>query len=308
MPPCGQKALSAVALVATLSVPWVVERAAAQPSPPQELGSSTVVLPPGLWFRSGHYEDWALESEPGTPRVAVIAGVYDTDGRAARAARGATTADLAPGYPWLVSAAELRLVDRCDSGLVVVTGLFRSGSEAERWIAASAARSGHAIVPLAADGESACTSPGTLGIEITHVEPEERVVSAWTPEVLAAVGAELGRVVSPADLAERDEAPRCRVAGGSVFSFDPSRDDVWGFGWRWAPVRCGGSIAYAPVEQTRRGTVFEARDDGSTFVHQITDVSCDTAHFDTWSWSSGSGRTQLPEHPPTFVAACGLSE
>lgn len=279
--------------------------AAQRGGPPQALGAPVVVLPPGLWFRSGHYEDWALESEPDTPQVAVIAGVYDTDGRAARAARGATGADLAPGYPWLVSASDLRLVDRCDGSIVVVTGLFRSGREAERWVDGSVARSGHSIVPLARDGESACPSAGVGRLEITHVEPEVALVSAWTPDVLASLESALGRMVSPADLADADAAPRCRVAGGSVFSFDASRDDVAGFGRRWAPVRCGEDIAFAPVEQTRSGTVFEARDDGSTFVHQITAVSCDVAHFDTWAWRPGRGRAQLPEHPPTFVASCG---
>src|SRR5262245_58947249 len=78
---------------------------------PQELGAATPVLPPGLWFRTGHFEDWALDAEPDAPSVAVIAGVYDTDGRAARAARGATGADLSPGYPWIIAASELRLVD-----------------------------------------------------------------------------------------------------------------------------------------------------------------------------------------------------
>lgn len=271
---------------------------------PQELGRGTPVLPPGLWFRTGHYEDWALDAEPEAPRVAVIAGVYDTDGRAARAAGAATRADLSPGFPWIVAASDLRLVDRCDSGLVVVSGLFRNADEANQWVAASVARYGHAVVPLADDDDGSCGASVPSSVEITHVEPEEALVAAWTPEVLAALESELGRAVSPDDLSEREEAPRCRVEGGSVFSFDPSRDAVGSFGRRWAPVRCGDDIAFAPVEQTRRGTVFEARDDGTTFVHQITDVSCDVAHFDTWAWTSRTGRQQIAGHPPTFFAGC----
>lgn len=296
--------LRLVAVTAALAAGAPVAAAAQARGTEQELGAPTVVLPPGLWFRSGHYEDWALESEPAAPRVAVIAGVYDTDGRAARAARGATGADLSAGYPWLVSAAELRLVDRCDGGIVVVTGLFSSPADAERWVGGSVARSGHAIIPLASEDDRACAALSAASVDITHVEPEEDRVSAWAPEVLLSLESELGRAVSPDDLRARDESPRCRVEGGSVFSFDPSRDEVSSIGRRWAPVRCGDEIAFAPIEQTRRGTVFEARDDGTTFVHQITDVSCDMAHFDTWAWREGAGRAQIPEHPPTFEASC----
>lgn len=262
-------------------------------------------LPPGAWFREG-YQDFVLEDEPPAPRWAAIGGTFSSAPQAERAARAIDRTRVALGYPWVVANHDLRIERRCSESIVVVAGLFTSYQDAAGWRAQDPSRGRLSLVAIEHEGsESACGwTWGTHGIEdgagrhleITHVEPSGDA-PGYDPAALEAPdGDARARLASV--------APVCTVPRGSVHAFaDP--DAPWRLGHGFAPARCGRRVVYVPVERTLRATVLERRDDGTTRLHQITEVMCDSASFDVWTYTL-DGRQEIESEPPLFGGgSCG---
>lgn len=289
-----------VALLLLLPLAARADGAYRAPVPASPIAS----LPPGAWFREG-YLAYALEDEPPAPRFAAIAGSFPGDRAAERAARELDRTRLGLGYPWVVAAHELRVAGRCREAIVVVAGLFATHEEAIGWRAQDPARARLTIVALEHDeSETTCAwSPDGYGLladaagrhlEITHVDPSGDA-PGYDPDALEALGTEVRARLGSI-------APVCTVRRGSVHSF-AGHDHAWRLGWGFAPARCGGRVVYVPTERTLRATAFERTSEGETRVHQITDVSCDSANVDVWVYSL-DGRTTIPEEPPTFTSGC----
>lgn len=269
--------------------------------------SSTESLPPGLWFRGGHYEDYALEAEPATPPAfAAIAGRFQTAARAEQASRHVDRTHVGLGYPWIVANHDLHLAGACRDEIVVVAGLFTTSAEARAWQSADRARRSLRVVALDAEDASSCTwtfddegqTVDAAGhhIEVVHVEPTRDA-----PGYRASDLEPLDAMVEDRRGAIASLVPACTVPRGTVHAFDEP-NVMYRFGWRYAPARCGGETVYVPVEHTMRSTLIETRN-GSTRLLQITDVSCDSPAFDAWAYSI-DGRAEIPGEPPTFTAPC----
>ena len=295
--------------------------AAVLPSPPPPSATPIESLPPGLWFRSNHYESFALDEEPAArPAVAAIVGRFASARRAQAAARAVDRTRVSLGYPWVVANHDLQLSGPCREEIVVVAGLFGSAADALAWQAADRARRPLRIVALDSDelcawpidGNGQARDAAGRRLEVIHIEPTR---DAPAYRIADLVHAESIGTETPGTMEDRAGAlatlpVACTVQRGSVFAFD--EHDVirpfdvgfamYRFGHRYAPARCGGHTVYVPVEHTMRGTLFQTRN-GATRLMQITDVSCDSPNWDEWNYSI-DGREEIEGEPPTFTAAC----
>jgi len=270
-------------------------------------------LPPGLWFRSGHYEDFALEHEPQrAPRFAAVAGVFSSAPAAESAARQIDRARVGLGFPWVVANHDLRIAHRCADAIVVVAGLFAARSDAERWRSEDRGRASTHVVALEPEAEAEDAAAGCpwqddggrvadasgRSIDVVHIEPTRSAPGYSIADLERTDRAP----TTEARLAERAAlAPVCTIARGAVSAFTDARS-MFRFGWRYAPARCAGRVVYVPVEHTMRATIVELREDGAR-LHQITDVMCDSPGIDEWRYSL-QGREEIAGNPPLFRAPC----
>ncbi len=265
-------------------------------------------LPPGFWYRFGHYEHNVIADPAGrTPRFAAIAGSFQTGRAVERASRGIARTSVALGYPWIVANHDLQVVGACHDAIVVVAGLFATESDARTWRDADAARRGLRIVTIGTDdvADPNCiwtqTADGLADawgrrLEVTPIDP--------TSDAPAFDAAQVDAIADGGYAPTRAEAiasltPMCMVPRASVFVFSDAA-----VRWGWARVRCGARIAYVPVEHAMQSYVVEERAGGSARLYQVTDVACDMANTDVWSFSR-DGRSEIPGEPPTFGATCG---
>lgn len=265
-------------------------------------------LPRGFWYRFGQYEHNVIADSAGrTPRFAAIAGTFQTSRAVERASRRVPRTSVALGYPWIVANHDLQMVGACHDAIVVVAGLFASESDARTWRDADTARHGLRIVAIGTDdvADPTCTwTPTADGLadawgrrlEVTPVDPtsDAPAFDAAQVDAIADGGYAPTRAQAIASL-----TPTCIVPRGSVFVFSDA-DVRWG----WARVRCGARVAYVPVEHAMQSYVVEERTGGSARLYQVTDVACDMATTDVWSFSR-DGRSEIPGEPPSFRARCG---
>lgn len=265
--------------------------------PPTPTGPVPTSLPPGLWFRTGHYEAWLGDAAPATPTYAVIAGVFGGAAQAERASRAVDRAHVDLGFPWAVASHSLRIAGRCREAIVIVVGLFASRSDAERWRGADATRHAYRVVPLEADDAPSDCREVEVGhlFDVVQIEP--------TRDAPAYAARDLERALETDDgaTALRRLAPTCTVPRGTIGTFDETAQ--FRFGHRFAPARCDGRVVYVPVEHTLRQSWVEPDPDGSARLYQVTDVSCDAPAIDAWRFSR-DGRAVIEGQEPTFTAPC----
>lgn len=239
-------------------------------------------LPPGLWFVEGHYESNALEDEPRPPRHAVILGVYPSAAGAEAAARRAIGASvpvglLAPGFPWVVTTRDVPLAGTPPDRIAVVVGLFEDRAAADALARALPRARAVGISPVGFEPQ--WTDRGEIRLWVVHVDPR-RDAHGYEPSAIDAI--EQRHASEPAALtAALARLPSCRIPRGTVLA-TRSSEHYYASSRRFALGRCDGREVRIPVEETLRETVFEYRSDGEVRVHQIVDVSCDTATFRQW--------------------------
>jgi len=265
-------------------------------------------LPLGFWYREGHYEQGVIADPAGrTPHFAAIVGSYQSARAIERASRSIDPTSVALGYPWIVPNHDLQVLGECHDSIVVVAGLFATESDARTWRAADAAHGALRIVAIATDdtADPVCvwnqTEDGLADawdnrLEVTPIDPTHDAV-AFDAAQIESIGPRQYGASRAAAIASL--VPVCTVPRGGVFVF---ADSDWTYGW--ARVRCGGRIAYVPTERTMRHCVVEEGQGAGARLYQVTDVECDGASIDVWSFSR-DGRSEIAEQPPTFSAHCG---
>lgn len=284
------------------SLVWLVlltARGAAADGPIRPPEVTAGPLPAGTWFRDHPYERSVLDTPPPRPTYAVARGPF-RDGRAAERALAAMPRTLWQlGFPWVVASSDLRPAASCAERVFVVSALFASRAEADTF---AASERGSHVVMLASGETPGCwesTWPlierpdGAPRLEVTHVE---RSVDAYDASVIEALPTTDGPLP---DLSHA--TPACTLTRDRVIV---RRDgpDTFRFGYRWAPVECRGRPAWIPVEATRRHIVVEPVGEGAR-LHQLTGVSCDSAHFDVWQLTE-EGRVPIAGEPLLFGAGC----
>jgi len=264
-------------------------------------------LPPGLWFVEGHYESFALESEPEAPRFAVVIGVHGTAASAEAASRRAASAPLDPGFPWIVTTRDLPLEGAPPDRIAVVVGLHVDRAAADGL--ARLVPHAHVIAISGTPHEPVWNDRGEEErLWVVHVDTRRDAVG-FPLAAMQAIEAELDQLGFDTEEARRAafearlaRAPTCTVRRGSVLA-TRSSGRYYGSSRRWAPARCGAREAVVPVESTMREAVLEYRGPSETWIHQVTDVMCDSANFDVWRWTS-EGREIIEGREPTFTSGC----
>ncbi len=262
-------------------------------------------LPPGLWFEGGHYESSVLEEEPTAPRFAVILGVHGSAASAEAAARRAPSGGLAPGFPWVVTTRDVPLVGAAPDRIAVIVGLFEERAPAD--LLASTVPHASTVVLAEASFEQTWTDRGDeVRLWVVQIDPR-RDAQGYAPSAIEALEARLARESeAPVERAHLDAALAqlrgCRIPRGTVLTTRAS-NHYYASSRRWAIGRCGGREVLIPVEQTLREAVFEYRSDGEVWIHQVTDVTCDSATFATWRYTS-EGREVIPGREPSGRGGC----
>lgn len=265
-------------------------------------------LPPGLWFVEGHYESYALESEPPAPRFVVTTAITTSAAAAEAASRRARERSrLDDGFPWVVTTRDVPLVGTPPDRIAVVVGLFAERAGAD----ALAQRVAHARVLEISDTphEPAWNERDEEErLWVVQIDPR-RDAEGVSRAALEAIEQRLADAQPSSEgeyRAAYDAAvaalPRCTVRRGSLYATRASDRYHLG-GRRWAPARCGGREVAVPVEATLREAVFEYRAN-ETRVHQVTAVSCDSPNIDVWRWTP-EGREVIAGEEPVFSAGCG---
>lgn len=164
------KLLTAVSLFAACALGAPESFAAPSEAPlPHASERAELVLPAGLYFRSGHYEKRACAACK-EPKVVATAGVFANAKEAENALRALAEGSLPLGYPWVVHTDELGLADATHRGIAVVTGLFASYEDANAWRTANTLTPATARLTALADDD-----------EYGIFEPAR----AWTPTTSA---------------------------------------------------------------------------------------------------------------------------
>ncbi|MFO0679089.1 MAG: hypothetical protein U0169_21360 [Polyangiaceae bacterium] len=253
---------------------------------PQASERPELVLPAGLYFRSGHFEMAACTGCK-APKVVATAGIFANAKEAENAVKTLAEGALPVGYPWVVHTDELGLADPSMRGIAVVTGLFASYEDANAWRAANTVSVANArLTALADDDEYGERSRKGVDSDfqrsiVVQLDASEDV-PAYSEEDLARI--EKTSAFEPQDLAAL--APKCRVSGKSVFTFPRERNRgselVTRFHRAMVPVRCGRSVAFVPGSSTRFETVVGRGKDGRGFLRQVVDVVSDEPRVLEW--------------------------
>lgn len=262
-------------------------------------------LPPGLWFVEGHYESFALEEEPEPPRFAVVAGIHASASRAEATLRRAARARLDDGYPWVVTTRDVPLEATPPDRIAVIVGLHRERAAAD----ALAARVGARVIAIADTAHEPVWGRDGLEERLWVVQVDSRHDAPGYPlAAMRAIEAELDAIPFETEEARRAAFEArlarvrvCPVRAGSVYATRSSAR-YYGPTRRFAPARCGGRDVLVPVEHTLREAVFEYRA-AETWIHQVTDVTCDSASFDVWRWTE-EGREVIAGREPSFRSGC----
>jgi hypothetical protein len=245
-----------------------------------------LVLPAGLYFRSGHYEMRACTACK-APKVVATAGIFANAREAENAVKALAEGTLPQGYPWVVHTDELGLADATMRGIAVVTGLFASYEDANAWRSANAISVTNArLTALADDDEYGERTRKGVDTDfqrtiVVQVDSNEDV-PAYSED-------DLVRIEKTSKLAAEDLAtltPKCRVSGKSVFTFPRERtrgsELVYRFHRALHPVRCGRTVAYVAASTTRFESVSGRGKDGRAFIRQVVDVANEDPTIVEW--------------------------
>lgn len=256
--------------------------------------SAQDVLPAGIYHRGVGWYDFHLDGCP-APAVAVAAGVHPSAARAQAAAR-AHEHGLAPGYPWVV---HTRAAGLSGDGIAVVLAQWATAEQALAW------RDEHApgaqLLDVLAEAPAIARfhadNGGRETTRIPHVVHVTSATPAYTADdasaIADAVGEPSGRGAEAYAAAawrasqerRREARPTCHVPARTLHTFPSeealrSSQHVWSRSWQ--PVRCGGRVAWAPVEATQVSAVTWRHADGHARVTRVTLVECDTPSYTTW--------------------------
>jgi hypothetical protein len=248
---------------------------------PEPATAQVRVLPAGIYFRHHTYRPCAHVDERQQaasglctdPKAAIVTGVFATERDAQRALDHARTLDLAPGYPFAAHSDELGLVDTKRVGTAIVIGLFEHASGARAWLADR---------PIAG-----AEHVGLLDADTAFARHEERRRFAVMIDSSTPVPAYAARLFQWSDDQEPEGVvrgktrPLCEIRPGALFVTDAEAlQSVW---YDWAPVRCGRELAYVEWTKTRLTATIWRRQDRTTELLQIVEVSCDSPTFQAWS-------------------------
>ncbi len=245
-----------------------------------------LVLPAGLYFRSGHHEKRACAGCK-EPNVVATAGIFANAKEAENAVKSLAEGALPVGYPWVVHTDELGLADPSMRGIAVVTGLFASYEDANAWRTANALGTATARLTALAD-ESEYGERTRKGWDADF----QRTIVVQldsSDDVPAYAEEDLARIEKTSNFSAEDVAaltPKCRASGKAVFTFTRDRDRgssvVYRFHRAMHPVRCGRTVAYVLAAATRFETVAGRAKDGRGFIRQVSGVVSDTPEIVEW--------------------------
>ena len=244
-------------------------------------------LPAGLYYQPFEYSTCA--GCP-VPRAVVLLGLHASAADATRALRATPDDWLQPGYPMAAHSDELGLVEDTP-GIALIAGQFPTEADASVFLAAhSELRGARVVGVLPADAIQA-----RRAARYPRGRPDAPyVVRLSAPDVPAFARAEIDAALGDA---ARGDAPQprlpptarelCRLGMDTIFVSSPAETEHYR---EWAPVRCGEQAAYVRWLDTLIGSTIIARDDGSSELIQITDVSCDVPDLGRWRYDVATGR------------------
>jgi hypothetical protein len=240
-----------------------------------------VVLPSGLWFRSGYTHMTMNERDWKDATHAVVAGV-DLDVQEAKALVR-DLQNLPVGYPLVTHAHEIFLSDMQWSGIIVVAGLFSSKAQACKWYADSGLENAM-VVPLL-DYKAAFERRQQLYkdykrprvVQVAHGPP----VKAYPTGAIEMAEHKFATTGLHDPLVEPPVEPLCSIEGGELFLIEAQRWFDVPF-HRWAPVYCGDEPAYVPWISTTLESVIYRTAEGNARMFQVGGVECDVPCFCEW--------------------------
>jgi hypothetical protein len=216
---------------------------------------------------------------------AALAAYLVPDALAARTIARALEGKLPFGLPYIVHTEELAV---SPSAIAVVIGTFASRDAALAAAARASAIAGHrAEVIDVAGGDRWVESPHHVTV-IDRGAP----VPAWSKADVDAVTAALDESDDPDAHATmqtqhawvqaklRERAPACTVAPGELFVV---ADDelLW---YEFAPVRCGGALAYVAWTSSLLGHAVIVPDGAGHRLYQVVGAQCDSPIIDEWRY------------------------
>lgn len=240
-------------------------------------------LPAGWW--DGRTPTLSDGSSP-VASHAVIVGPSTSLGRAQRAAARVPRVARGPGYPWLTMASTVR-VEAGQRQVVVVAGYFADLASATRWRRCAALPASKVVVlrPLDPDPPARLVpvlhdAPAYTLEDLTRrfgtverFEDGTATTSFPSPTVLlASLGAVPASCQVGAGSLHLIGAPERRASGGA--------DPLFLFDRALVPVRCGDRLAYTLRGHTGVEAFLEPVG-SQVLVHQVVDVTCDRASWET---------------------------
>lgn len=240
---------------------------------------------------------------------ALVAYVVKTPA-AAQQIKKALDGKLALGLPYVVHTDQLGLTP---SGIAVVLGSF-SSLDAAKAAAAKAPKVGGAIAKateLVLDQYGMPVGKGETPRSVTEVD-RGAPVQAWS-------AADIKQVETAAAFSEDPEAqatiesgyrwmlrelakkkPACTVRPGDIFLAENKDVKVYEF----APVRCGGKLAYIPWTSSLLGYAVIVNAGGGKFrLRQLVGAQCDSPIIEEWTYDQ-KGRHR-DEKKPSLLAMGG---
>ena len=250
-----------------------------------------------------------------TAPVALAAYVTPSE-REARAITHALAGKLALGLPYVVHTEELGLARR--PAIAVVLGSFSSRAGADAARVAAPVLGGRRPIVLDIPSENGDGDGGGAYVESPHhvtVVDRGGAVPAYSPKDVQAAeaavdGGSFDTIDAMHDAARRAIAPRhplCTLQPGDLFVVRDA-DVKW---YDFAPVRCGGRLAYVAWTSSLLGHAVIVRDaSGSARLSQVVGAECDRPIIRDWPYDD-HGRHDDPPSPdapagkPSVLASSG---
>ena len=207
------------------------------------------------------------------PSHAVVHGVHPSLGAVTLV--GVPSVEL--GYPLVVHSEELGLSDDSQHGVVVVSGLFASQDDAQRFVR----ERGSGVVEALATPEEYRKRFGS--------EPDYRIVTVTqggpVPAFSSVPDQQLWQKTPPNQTVKA--ASDCSVPAGARFALH--REVVLEHYYAWVRVTCDGKPAYIRwIDTLLDATVFSSKDGPA--VRQVVGAECDSPLV--WEWPyTGEGKS-----------------
>jgi len=230
---------------------------------------------------------------PTCAQPAAIAAYVAADEPTARTIVAALRGKLALGLPYVVHGDELGVGPRA---ILVVVGSFGTRAAAEATATAAPAIGGHRAEAIAVDESQQRDAPESP--RYVTVVDRGPPVPAYTKDDMAAARAAvdggafatIGDMHAAAVAAIRARPPLCSVRAGELFVVE--HDDIqW---YEFAPVRCGGTLAYIAWASSLLGHAVIVRDGAGHRLYQVIGAECDSPIIHDWSYDN-AGRHDAPD-------------